>query len=322
VAPSGRQALQLSRRTPVDLVLMDIRLKGGMDGIQAARAMRRERDVPIVYVTAYADTKTIERAKTAGAFGYIVKPIRDASLRAVVEISLHKHRLERGAARELEQTREKCEALSGRLNVAKENECRRLAQELHDDVQQRLTAIALELEIQHDEPGLPPESRAVMHEASLKLRQLSRDLHRLSHDLHPRVLEELGLVAAIQRLCRECGRRGLNVHFRHESLPASVPAAVATCLYRVVQESLQNVIKHAGTAEAMVLLAGTPSGIGLRVSDRGAGFDPASVGCGSPIGLRNMSDRVESVGGSLDVSSEPGKGTKISVSIPLAGNHL
>src|SRR5690242_14728621 len=82
VATSGRQALQLSRRTPFDLVLMDIRLKGDMDGIQAAQALRRQRNVPMVYLTAYADSKIMERAKAAGAFGYVVKPIREASLRA------------------------------------------------------------------------------------------------------------------------------------------------------------------------------------------------------------------------------------------------
>lgn len=321
VAGSGDQALQLSRQSPFDLVLMDIRLKGDMDGVQAARVLRQERDVPIVYVTAYADTKTLERAKLTGPFGYLVKPVRDASLRAVVEIALQRHGLEHGVADELKQERERSEALAGRLSLAKESECRRLARELHDDAQQRLAAIAIELEIQQEESSVSPEARAAMHNGSLKLRQLSRDLQRLSHNLHPRVLEELGLVAAIQRLCRECSVRGLAVHFQHRQLPAVIPAPVAVCLYRVAQESLQNVVKHAGTGRARVSLEGSAAKVVLRVSDSGAGFDPEVARRGSPIGLRNMSDRVEGVGGTLQVASEPGKGTQVSASIPLAGQE-
>lgn len=317
VAGSGREALDLARKQSFDLVLMDIHLKGGMDGIQAAQALRRERDVPVVYVTAYADARTVERAKTTEPFGYLVKPIRDKPLRSAIEISLRRHELERRAAQDLQLVRNRCEALASDLNSAKENECRRLARQLHDDIQQRLTALALEMEIQQDESELPPQARVALRSAGLKLRQLCRDLHRLSHDLHPRVLEELGLAAALLRLSRAYRTQGFHVQFHQRAVPAALPADAAVCLYRVAQESLLNVVKHAGTDQAAIWLEGIGSGIALRISDRGKGFDPERAWQGSPLGLRGMSDRVTSVGGELTVTSTPGEGTEISALVPL-----
>lgn len=316
VAASGRQALQLSRQTPYDLVLMDIGLQGDMDGIRAAQALREERDVPVIYITAYGDSGTIDRAKTT-AFGYILKPIGDASLRAAVEISLHKHGADCDVAKDLKETRERCGILSHRLSRAREDECRRLARELHDDVQQRLIAIALELEVEQRENDQFPRSRAMLRGISSKLCQLSTDMHRLSHDLHPQVLENLGLVRAISRLCRHSGEGGLTVYFQHGGLPAVIPPPIAVSLYRIAQESLANVVKHAATNKASVSLYGTPLRIRLCVFDRGVGFDPEVVR-GTPLGFVNMADRVGSVGGTLQVTSKPGRGTRITALIPLS----
>jgi signal transduction histidine kinase len=320
VAGSGQQALLLSRQTPFDLVLMDIRLKGEMDGIQAAEALRRERNVPIVYVAAYADIKTIERAKAAGAFGYVVKPVRDSSLRAAVEISIEKHRVEQDVSGRLPRTREKCELLSGLLRAAKENEGRKRARQVHDDVQRQLTAIALDLEIQQDEAGISPEARAVLHDAGLQLRQLSRDMRRLSEDLHPQILEELGLTSALHRLCRQSGSQGLRVRFRNHRVPDSVPAAVALCLYRVAQESLRNVLMHAATTSAKVSLEGTDSGIELCIVDWGTGFDP-ELPTRRGSGLEKMSRRLANVGGALQLTSAQGHGARICASVPLPAAH-
>lgn len=316
VAHDGPRALQLLRSGPFDLVLMDIRLKGEMDGIQAAEVLQKEHDLPVVYVTAYADSRTVERAQRTQAGGYVLKPVRDAALRSAIEIALHNFRRTQDAVRNLTLARRNCDSMAEQLKSAKENECRRLARELHDDIQQRISALALELEM--EARHAPPDTSRVLDLVCSELRRVNGDLVRLAHDLHPQILEKKGLAVAIQRLCRAYGRQGLHMSFVHEELPAKLPAAVELCLYRVAQESLHNLVKHSQASAATVRLERVGTDIELRIADNGCGFDPETAGRGSPLGLLNMRDRVQSVNGTLNIISAPEMGTEIQVSIPLA----
>ena len=209
--------------------------------------------------------------------------------------------------------------LSGRLISMQEEERSYIARELHDDVSQRLALLSIELEQLFQNP---PPSREELHQKlgdPLKqVGEISSDIHQISHRLHPSKLDNLGLVAATAGFCRELNRqKGVRIEFVDRNVPQKVPGEIALCLYRVVQEALQNVAKHSGAPLAQVELTGTTDGIYLRVSDCGAGFDPHSPDVTSGLGMISMRERLRLVGGHLHVESEPGRGTRVEAWVPL-----
>jgi PAS domain S-box-containing protein len=207
--------------------------------------------------------------------------------------------------------------LSGRLIAAQEEERRRIARELHDDLSQRLALLSVEIEhlgLYRSQPGSEERWRALSSAAA----EIATDLHHIAHRLHPSRLEALGLVTAISGFCQELwSQHRLQVRFTHEGVPHAIPGDVALCLYRIVQEALQNVIKHSGVMEAEVHLAASgDGGLLLRVSDPGGGFAAGNrdnVG----LGLLSMRERVHSLGGELVVHTSPGRGTRISARVGL-----
>ncbi len=206
--------------------------------------------------------------------------------------------------------------MTSRLIAAQEEERRRITRELHDDICQRLSLLAMELDRlalgPHDE-RTPRRARDLARLAG----EIAGDVHRIAYRLHPAKLETLGLVVAIGSLCQELwSQDGLRVQFTHSRVPRAVPGDVALCLYRIAQEALHNVIKHSGVREADVHLTGEGHDLLLRIADAGTGFaatDPAAIG----IGLTSMQERVESLGGRLIVHAAPGRGTRIVAKIDL-----
>jgi PAS domain S-box-containing protein len=207
--------------------------------------------------------------------------------------------------------------VSGRLIAAQEEERRRIARELHDDLSQRLALLSVELEHLGLEKAKAGGRDDRWKTLSRSAGDIATDLHRISHRLHPTRLEALGLVAAISGFCHELwSQHHLQVRFTHDSVPRIVPGDVALCLFRIVQEALQNVITHSGVLEAEVHLAGTRDGLSLRVSDPGDGFAlERSEGVG--LGLLTMRERVHSLGGEIAFQTAPGRGTRIGVRISL-----
>jgi signal transduction histidine kinase len=212
--------------------------------------------------------------------------------------------------------------LTGRLLQAQETERRRIARELHDDLNQGLALVAVELDLLAQgppEPGAPPDGR--LRELSGRVKQMSSAVHDLSHQLHPAKLEQLGLVAALRGLCNELGRaHGLGTDFDAEGELSSIPAEAALCLYRIAQEALRNVIKHSGARHARVELSGSPDGVSLRISDVGSGFDSAPAAGKGGLGLVSMRERLHLVGGEITVDSRPSGGARIEVRIPLGAS--
>ncbi len=210
--------------------------------------------------------------------------------------------------------------LTGRLLEAQEVERRRIARELHDDLNQGLALLSLELGILSQ---VPPASAAEtadrMQELSARVKELSSTVHDLSHQLHPTKLEQLGLAAALGGLCRELAQcHGLEVRFAHHLGPGVVPPDAALCLYRIAQEALQNVVKHSGSRHASVELSGTAGEIRLRVTDDGVGFDPGSAAGNDGLGLISMRERLLLIGGEIAIDSRPSGGTRLDVRVPVA----
>jgi PAS domain S-box-containing protein len=212
--------------------------------------------------------------------------------------------------------------LSGRLISAQEEERTRIARELHDDIMQRIALLAMELTSWSKHvPKSAVDLRDRIHDSKKRLWEMSTDIQALSHHLHSSKLEILGLVSAANTFCMELSEKhGIPVDFVHSDIPRAVPSSISLCLFRVLQQALQNALKHSGSTHVKVELRGTPNEIQLIVSDSGIGFDPKEAINGKGIGLISMQERLGLVDGQFSVTSAPGKGTTIYASVPL-GSH-
>jgi PAS domain S-box-containing protein len=206
--------------------------------------------------------------------------------------------------------------LNRHLLVAQEDERRRVARELHDHLHQQLALLAIHLQ---QLSMNAPESREALVDALQDLwrhtGEIASDVHAISHRLHPSKLEALGLVATVRAHCRDISREGVTVNFEEQPVSRDIDNDVALCLYRVLEEALNNVRQHSGAGEARVSLSEAESDLVLRVSDQGRGFvvdDRRRDG----LGLVSMRERLESVGGTLMVQSAPGQGTVVEARVP------
>ena len=226
----------------------------------------------------------------------------------------------RESRRALGHSREELRALAARLLTTAEEERKRISRELHDDINQRLASLAMELgTLARTAPALCPQLHALEERAL----ELSDDTRRLAHQLHPTVLEDLGLVPALEAYCADFARRkGLTIRFTRRSLPAHLPQDVRLTLYRVAQECLSNAARHAGTERVLVSVTGRPGEVRLSVKDFGCGFDPARTQHKGGLGIISMEERVRLVQGKLAIAARPGRGTRVSVAIPLCQERL
>ena len=461
VVNSGSKAVQAARKASPDVVLMDIGLKGSMDGIAAAKEIRNNWNIPIVFITANSNDDVLLRASAAGAYGYILKPFRTKDLNATILVALQQNRLarelfseqtwlrtllqslsdgvvatdvegrirylnpagealagwnleealgkpieevytltsmsnepvevfqlrralrtkapigksrflmharngrvipienaaspiessgqvigavavfvditeriqgehdlemERGRLEEkvqltsqaLGETRAELRALSAHLIKAQEEERRRVARELHDDLNQR--AGLAEMELDRIETLLPAQDqtmRKILAEARQQITRLSAGLREVSHRLHPSVVEDLGLPPALRALVNEYHENGVDVSFAGNSAAPDLPLDAATALYRIAQEALRNALKHAGGAPVRVVLEEMAGEVCLTVEDSGPGFDLDSVRGKGGLGLLSMQERARLAGGSLLLRTRPGSGATILVRVPL-----
>jgi two-component system sensor histidine kinase UhpB len=211
---------------------------------------------------------------------------------------------------------------SGQLAMrAQEEERRRLARDLHDEVNQALTAILLRLEALAQET--PPERAPEVVELKRLVNQAMDELLNLARQLRPSALDDHGLVAALEtQLKRFSARTGVEARLDTGGDPDSLADVVQTAIYRVAQEALTNVTRHAGATAVELVVAEQDGGVELRVSDDGRGFHPAvlphanSLTPGGGLGLVGMAERARLVGGELDVRSAPGGGTTITLRVP------
>jgi PAS domain S-box-containing protein len=212
------------------------------------------------------------------------------------------------------------EALTGvsrKLIDAQEHERARIARELHDDVNQRLALLGIELEQLQDNPS---EVGSRVQELRKKMSKISSDVQALSHDLHSSQLEYLGVVAGMKSWCKEFGeRQRMKIDFRSFEAPHSVPSEIGLCLFRVLQEALHNAAKHSGVERIEVQLREDSGEIQMLVSDLGRGFDVEAEMKGKGLGLTSMRERVRLVNGTITFNSKPMGGTTIHVRIPFGG---
>jgi PAS domain S-box-containing protein len=220
---------------------------------------------------------------------------------------------------ERKKNQQELQALTARLLGIQEERNKELSRELHDGLSQKLAALGMEVSLLFQKPG---KAGAALRERlgglSRTINDLAGDVHAMSRQLHPAILTELGLEAAIREECLGFSAQGgPAVRFEVERVPSSLPENISLCLYRVAQESLRNVAKHAKAAKVRVVLSGTRTGITLRVADTGDGFHRNDVRSKGGLGLVSMEERARLVNGSYSVLSQPGKGTTVELFVPL-----
>jgi len=207
--------------------------------------------------------------------------------------------------------------LSRRLVESQENERRAIGRELHDEIGQYLTALKLLVDKALCSGG---ESRTMtLQEAQTLVAELMGQVRDLSLNLRPPMLDDLGLLAALLwHVERYTAQTHVKVKFEHSGLQKAFPAQVATAAYRIVQEALTNVARHARTDEVAVRLWADSSTLSIWIKDNGAGFDPAALVAGSSGGLNGMTERALMLGGRLTIDSAPGAGTSVIAELPFS----
>jgi signal transduction histidine kinase len=218
------------------------------------------------------------------------------------------------------QGRNELRALTAKLMQTQAEERRRVSRELHDDLSQKTAK--LQFDIETLEQNLPPDPEGVKKRL-LNIRDgvetLSNDIRRIAYELHPSSLDHLGVTVALRSYIREfTEREGIPVRFTSRKVPAKIPAEIASTLYRIVQEALRNVAKHAGKTSVSVALTGDPNQLSLTIQDHGIGFDVNSLQDKGGLGLISMQERARLVHGDFSLETLPGRGATITVHVPLS----
>jgi signal transduction histidine kinase len=216
------------------------------------------------------------------------------------------------------QMEEKLSTMSRKLIDSQEQERARIGRELHDDINQQIAMLAVELEqLQND----PSDVQSRLQELRKQMSELSNDVQALSHELHSSKLEYLGVVSGIKSWCKEFGeRQAMEIDFKSD-VSSAVPFEMGISLFRVLQEAVHNVVKHSGMKRIEVLMREDSGEIQLIVSDSGRGFDVEAALQGKGLGLTSMRERVRLVNGTIAITSKPMGGTTIHVRVPFAPEH-
>jgi signal transduction histidine kinase len=267
----------------------------------------RESDLPPESVVLFREISVWERTKRIWISGLLI--ILALSLLATY---LHFSRAE------LKKSRDAQVQLSDYLIKAQEKERSRVASELHDDFSQRVALLAFGLQNAAETPPDSPDAlKQTLDEFRQSVCELGDDLHSLSHQLHSSTLDTLGLVTGLSSLCRDFGaRQGIEIDFASEDIPRTVRPEVSLCLFRIVQEGLQNMKKHSGARKARVSLRNFGGKLFLSLCDEGIGFDANTLEKPG-LGILSMRGRARLLGGDFEVHSKPGKGTRIEAWVPL-----
>jgi signal transduction histidine kinase len=237
----------------------------------------------------------------------------------------HRKRVQEGlreSERALRESQARITNLAGRLINAQDEERKHIARELHDDLSQRVAGLGIGLSALKRQLSDGDAAREQVAPLQDQVAALAEQMRRMSHELHSSILQNVGLAVALRQYCEEfSGRHSIAVDLDVPDRLDPIPADVSLCLYRVVQECLQNVAKHSRTESAVVRLAAAQDSVELRVTDHGAGFDPAEAASQRGLGVISMAERVRLVQGSFQLQTRVAAGTEIVVHIPLVSTH-
>ena len=261
----------------------------------------RARLWPHTVVTVVALGMVVQAALIAGLVVYRARRRRGKQQVGRREAALH-------------SSGDRTQSLGWRLLKAHDEERARIARELHDDISQQLAVLTLDLQLLGRATTVYDESAAAL--VLKRIEEIGRSVHDLSHRLHPARLRLLGLVEALEELKREVSGPNVRIALTHQNVPATLAPDLTLCLFRIVQEGLQNALKHGRARDVSVTLTGRPAGIDLTITDDGVGFD-VEAAWHSGIGLISVNERVKAIAGNFKLRSSPGAGTRLEVRVPV-----
>ena len=332
---NGEESLRLARQERPELILLDVVLPD-IDGVEVCRRIKADAELKFLFVVLLSASETSSDSQVAGldagADGYIARPIDNRELVARVQSLLRIQQAEtalRAAHDELERrvqerTAELAEANAGlrrmsrRLLEVQETERRSLARELHDEAGQLLTG--LRMVVDRSLARAPEPMREGLNEAVELIGLLTSRMRNLSLELRPQVLDDLGLLVALEwQFQRYIKQTGIEVDFRHTPVATRLPLLIETAIFRIVQEALTNVARHAKVSAVTVRLWLNAGRAGLQVEDKGVGFDVnGALARRNSSGVSGMKERADLLEGDFTLESNPGKGTLLTVEFPLA----
>ena len=319
-AAGGQEALAIVAQQAPDLILLDV-LMPGMDGYQVVEAIKGNpatKNIPIIIITALDDRRARMLGLNAGAEDFLAKPVDRAELclrvRNLLRLSRTAELIE--SERLLRDSSEQLRQLAAHLLSVREEERARISREVHDELGQSLTAVKMDLAWL--EARMPKNGE--MLERNRATRQLAdsiiQSIRRISTELRPAVLD-LGLAAAVEWQVQEFQTRS-GIQCTVRLLTREVVAANAsTAMFRIFQETLTNIARHAQATRAEVVLQKQRDRLVLLVHDNGRGFDQADPSLSQSLGLLGMRERAAILGGRVSISSASGKGTTVTAWIPI-----
>ena len=316
-AQNGKAALKVANEIMPDLILLDVMMPGmnGFEVCQRLRATPKLAEVPIIILTALDDRASRLQGIEAGADDFLTKPADRQELRLRVKTIL---RLDR--YRTLLTQRENLRQMAERVVTAQEEERKRLSRELHDDLGQVLVAHILKLKNLQIELPLQKETKlrnelgALIEDANAIINRM----RQIAQAMRPALLDTLGLVSALETHSKEFGlRTKLPVTFEADGEIPKLSDVYSITLYRTLQETLTNIIKHSNASQVWVELNIDEQDIILTVQDNGIGFVEADVSSPTGLGISSLRERLALVGGELLINSSFSNGTIISARLPL-----
>ncbi|MEJ2638398.1 MAG: response regulator [Desulfosarcinaceae bacterium] len=317
-AASGEEALKLLDQKVYDVVITDIRMQG-ISGIELLRAVKTEYDSDVIVITGYSEEYSYENIVEIGASDFMIKPFSPDEMLLRLNRVLHIRRLleERNLAYSALQ------AVSQELIKAQEHERLRIARDLHDRVAQDLSALKISMDTLFDDRGsIDPALRHKMTALCRILGHSINSLREIAYNLRPPMLDQLGLRSAIFQFGQDfTAKSGVEVDFSSAGMDElSLSPDVEINLFRLIQEALANVQKHAQAGEVIIRLVASFPNVVLRIEDDGIGFDVAermaAALCEKRMGLKSMQERVSLMGGTMTIKSVPNKGARLVIKIP------
>lgn len=330
VADSGELAIEIARQVRLDLVLLDIRMERGWDGVETCRrlkALDASRGVPVVFLTGSRDEDTIIRALDAGGADYVVKPFAPRVLLARVRTQCELGVLSRNLAlslaersAELSATNDRLRHLAMEITLVEERERRRLATELHDGPMQKL-ALA-QMHIRYAAKSLDAEPGERLDAGLNLMREALDELRSVQFDLSPPLLYQAGLAPALRWLASHTKEEfGIDVSFAESESNPELCKDLAVVLFQCARELVCNVVKHAEATAGRIELVCRGGDVLLMVIDNGRGFPGAKNSLGPSVnsgyGLFSIRERLAVLGGTLAIDSNA-SGTRASIRVPLA----
>ena len=336
-ATSGEEALRKVLDDDFAAIIMDVRMPG-IDGFTTAsmiRERKRSRYTPIIFVTAHAeDVSTMFKSYRAGAVDFISKPVIPDVLRSKMSVFVGLHDMNRMLNAELAEralseqrlraSEENLRALATHLQSVREEERIHIAREIHDELGQALTGLKFELNtfakhFENDDAAARQDKQQTLNVA---IDRIINSVRRIASGLRPEVLDEIGLAAAFDWQAREFQRRtGIRCHVNIPARFSDPDKDRSTALFRIFQELLTNVARHANATRVNVALCEGQDALALCVEDNGRGIKDEEAKSPRSLGFLGLRERVLAFGGNITVKGDEGKGTKVCVSIPVTAHQ-